>query len=137
MEDPATTTTAPGNPPQSWGEAPNFRGKSGIILLCFSTLIICTWSTVHFNIPTKRYSGTRRFFLQVCWMVIALYAPEFLLFLAINEIINADTLVERVLAVHKGLTGPRLLDSMGEYIGGRVKWLYVSNQCPYVIYYSL
>ena len=66
-------------------------------------------------------------------MVIALYAPEFLLFLAINEIINADTLVERVLAVHKGLTGPGLLDHIGKYIGGRVKWIYAGTQCPYVI----
>ena len=133
MEDPTTATTAPGNPPQSWGEEPNFRGTFGIILLCSSTLIICTWNTVHFNIPIRRYSNTRRFFLQVSWMIIALYAPELLLFLAINELISADTLVEKVLAVHKRLTGPTLFASIRQYIRGRVKWIIVSAQCPYVI----
>ena len=130
MEDPATTPTAPGSPPQSWGEEPNFRGTFGIILLCFNTLIICTWNTVHFNIPPKRYSETRRFFLQVSWMVIALYAPELLFFLAVNERVSADAMVEKVLAVHPRLTGLKLTARTWQYICGRVEWIAVSAPIP-------
>ena len=107
MDNPATTPTAPSSPPQSWGEEPNFRGTFGILSLCYSTLIICTWNTMHFSVPPKRYSDTRRFFLQVYWMVIALYAPELLLFLAIDERIRARIMVKEVLAVHRYLAKPK------------------------------
>ena len=126
MGDPATDTTAPGNQPQSWGQPPNYRGTFDIIWLCFSTLIICTWNTVHFNIPLRRYSDARRLFLQVSWMVIALYAPELLLFLAINERIRACTMVNEVLAVHPHLTGLGLLKRTWKSIWGPLKRKFVS-----------
>ena len=85
---------------------------------------------MHFNIPPKRYSTIRRFFLQVSWMVIALYAPELLLYLAINERISADAMVKKVLAAHPHLAEPGLLD---RYIYGPVEWILVSAQCPSVI----
>ena len=53
--------------------------SSGVLLnisLCFSTLIICIWSTVHFNIPVKRYTVTRCCFTQMSWMFIALLTPR-------------------------------------------------------------
>ena len=133
MGDPATNTTIPGDPPQMWMPEPNQRGTFGIISLCFSTLIICTWNTLHFNIPTRRYSDTRRFFLQVFWMIVALLTPELLLYLAINERISAYTVVKQVLAVHPHLTAPGLFDRIWEYIGERLEWIFVSSQCPYVI----
>ena len=132
MDDPAATI-GPTTPTSPWGAEPEFRGTFGIILLCFNTLIICTWNTVHFNIPPKRYSDTRRFFLQVSWMVIALYAPEFLFFLAVNERISADTMVKAVLAAYPELTGVGLMKRTWLYICGRVEWIRVSAQCPSVI----
>ena len=59
---------------------PKQRGTFAIISLCFSTLIICVWSTLHFNVPTRRYTVTRRVSLQVSWMFFALLAPEVLLY---------------------------------------------------------
>jgi len=63
-------------------------------------------------------------------MIIALLAPEFLLFLAINERFSADTLVGKVLEFHSHLAKPRMIDRV---IPGRAKSINVSAQCPYVI----
>ena len=129
MEAPATNTTTPGNPPRLWVPEIKQRGTFGIISLCFSTLIICTWNNLHFNIPTKRYSAIRRLLLHVSWTLIAFLTPELLLFLAINERISADTLLKRVLEFHSDLAEPRMLASMHHSIRG----LFASAQCPYVI----
>ena len=127
MGDPATNTT-------SKGEEPNYRGNFGIISLCFSALIVCTWNTLHFNIPTRRYSDTRRFFLHVSWMILALLAPELLVYLSINERISAYIVVKEVLAVHPHLTGPGPFARIWQYIREQVKRIFVSAQCPYVIW---
>ena len=70
------------------------RDTIGIISFCFSTMIICVWSTVHFNIPATRHSPTRHFLLRIPWMLISLIAPELILFFAINERFNASILVK-------------------------------------------
>ena len=133
MEDPATNITAPDCHPQRWGQAPNYRGTVDIIWLCFSTLIICIWKTLHFSIPIARYSPTRRFFFQFIWMAIALGAPELLFYLAINELISAKALVKKVLASHPHLAEPGMFDRMCHVIRG----LFVSAQYPYVIEYLI
>ena len=137
MDNTATTPTAPGNPPQSWGEEPNFRGTFGIIFLCFSTLIICTWNVVHFNVPARRYSDSYRLLFQVLWMVIALGAPEVLLFLALNEYIRAGELLKGALKRPKHPTEStwfaRMCHDIGEAIRGLAEWIVVSAQCLYVI----
>ena len=116
MASPAINSTTPGNPQYLWRGEPEQRGTSGILVICISTLIICVWSTVHFNIPTIRRAPIRRFFTQVLWMVIALIAPEFLLYLAINERISAAFLVKKTLASHPKLAKPGMLNGMYNYI---------------------
>ena len=128
MDNPATSTTAPGNPPYKWMGEPKQRGTFGIISLCFSTLIICIWSTVHFSIPAKRYTVTRRFFIQVSWMFIALIAPEVLLYLAINERIAVGILLKKVLEFHPHLAKPGMFTRMYNWIRGRAEPKDVSAQ---------
>ena len=123
MENPTTNTTTPGNPPYKWMGEPKQRGTYGIISLCFSTLIICIWSTVHFNVPTRRCTVTRRVFGQVFWMIFALLAPEALLFFAIYERIMASLTVKKVLKFHQHLAKPgifiRMYNSIYNLIHGR------------------
>ena len=118
MENPANNSTAPSNPPYNWEAEPKRRGTFGIISLCFSTMIICVWSTLHFNIPIRRYTVARRFFLQVSWMIIALLAPEFLLYLAINERIMASVLLKKVLKFHPHLAKPGKFTCLYNWIRG-------------------
>ena len=133
MADPATNTTTPSSPSQMWVPEPNQRGTFGIISLCLSTLIVCTWNTLHFDIPPRRYSIIRHFFLQLAWMIIALYAPELLLFLAINERVTAGTLLKVAVQYHPDLAEPGMFVSMYRYIRGLVEWIFVSLRCFYSI----
>jgi hypothetical protein len=129
MENPTTNTTTPSNPSYLWVGEPKQRTTFGILSFCFTTLIICVWSTLHFNIPNKRHTAIRRFFLQVSWMVIALLAPELLLYLALNERIRAGALVKKVLKFHPQLAKPGMLTRTYNYIRGRAKSKDVSAQC--------
>jgi hypothetical protein len=47
------------------------------------------------QIGLTRHSSTRRFLIRVYWMLVALIAPEYLLYLAINERIDAHNLEKR------------------------------------------
>ena len=106
MENSAANTTTPVNPPYSWVEEPKQRGSFGILSLCFSTLIICIWSALHFNIPTRRRPTFDRLFLQGRLIMSALLLPELLLFKAMNEWANASVLVKKVKQFHPDLAGP-------------------------------
>jgi len=116
MDSPAINSTTPGDPLYLWMGEPEQRGTFGILAICISTMTICVWSTVHFNIPTPRRTPTRRFFTQVLWMVIALIAPELLLFIAINDRMNAAILVKKTLASHPQLAKPGMLTRIYNYI---------------------
>jgi len=113
MENPASNSTTLGNPTYLWMGEPKQRGTFGIVVICFSTLIIFVWNTVHFNVPTKRLPLKRRIVTHVLWMAIALLIPEFLLYLAINQWVDAFTLVKKTLEFH-----PRLVKR------GMVIWMY-------------
>src|SRR5258706_6814159 len=134
MENPTNNTTTPSNPPYLWIGEPKQRTTFGILSFCFSTLIICVWSTLHFNIPTRRHSATRRVFLQLSWMVFALLAPEVLLYLAVNERISAGILLKQALKLHPHLAKPGMLARIYNYFCGGAKSKDVSAQCQiYVI----
>ena len=134
MENPAINTTNPSHPSFNWVGEPNQRGTFGIISLCFSTLIICIWSTLHFNVPIRRYTDTHRFFLHVFWMLIALLAPEVLLYFAIQERIKAGELLTKVLKFHPHLAKPGVFTRMYNQIRGPAEPKDVSAQCQaYVI----
>ena len=62
-------------------------------------------------------------------MFIALFAPELLFFLAINERINAGILLRRVLGFHPNLAKPGMLADMYNWIRGRAKSKDVSTPC--------
>ena len=111
MENHASNATTAENPPFAWVEEPNERGTFGVLSFCFSTMIICVWNTLHFNIPTTRYRRTHRIFLRVFWMFIALLAPEVVLYIAINQRIDASSLAKQA---KKYLRTARLAKSAGD-----------------------
>ena len=61
-------------------------------------------------------------------MLIALLAPEVLLFLAINERIDAGLLMKTVREYHPELVKPGMIDCIRNYIRGRVNSSEVSTQ---------
>ena len=117
MENRETNTTT-ANSPYLYVEGPKQRNTFGIFSFCFSTMIICMWSTLHFDIPTTRHSRTYRFFLRVSWMLVALLAPEALLCAAIHQRIDAATVAKEAIRYlpHQQLTKPGMFACVINYI---------------------
>jgi hypothetical protein len=127
MENRTSNTTKPS---YSWVEEPNQRGTFGILSFCLSTMTICVWSTVHIDIPNTRHSSTRSYLYHALWTLITLIAPEFLLYLAINESIQAHTL-EKIAAKYlrsRPMAEPGILGRGFNYILRRAKPYGVSTQ---------
>ena len=71
MENPTNQTTTPQGPVLLWVEEPKVRGTLGILIFCLSTLIICVWSALHFNIPKSRQTKRDRLAFGAFWVIIA------------------------------------------------------------------
>jgi hypothetical protein len=61
-------------------------------------------------------------------MILALLAPELLLYLAINEMVTARVLLRKVLKFHPHLAKPGMLAGMYNWIRGRGESKDVSAQ---------
>ena len=67
-----------------WTDNPNTRGTLDIIFSCLSTIILCVWSVQHLNVPCESDRDITIRKLQ--WVIFNILAPEFLLYLAIEEV---------------------------------------------------
>ncbi|KAK4221460.1 hypothetical protein QBC38DRAFT_377103 [Podospora fimiseda] len=78
----------------AWVNAPSMRGTSSILLTCIFTLFACTYKALHLNIPTGKENASfiRRFAGKTRWVFIALIAPEFTLWVAMDQYLKAREL---------------------------------------------
>jgi hypothetical protein len=92
------------NTSSSCDELENCRTLLGIIWSCISTIILCTWVTMHPNIPepveTQGFwrncaAGISSFFKnKVALFIYALIVPEYILFWAIQQRLLARRIVK-------------------------------------------
>ncbi|KAJ2978978.1 hypothetical protein NUW58_g7325 [Xylaria curta] len=101
----ATESTAVG-----WQMSPGRRGTLTIIENCVFTIIACTWSIQHLNIPGLGESRWRTLLRKCKWTVFTLFFPEFLM---------AHAILEFVMAIE----GMRLLDKEWR-LGDNPPWFY-------------
>ncbi|KAI3326730.1 hypothetical protein HD806DRAFT_488021 [Xylariaceae sp. AK1471] len=81
-----------------WQAGPGRRGTLTIIENCLFTIIACTWSIQHPNVP-RLDEASRRTILRKCkWTVFTLFFPEFLMAHAILEFVMA---VEDMTSLHE------------------------------------
>ncbi|KLO07654.1 hypothetical protein SCHPADRAFT_945100 [Schizopora paradoxa] len=90
----ATGVSSRGTSPRLWVAPPNFRGTMGIFTLCVSTLLICVWNAIHFDIPMHRFSTSRKFMVAISWTLLAVISPELILFIAFNQRLAATNVLK-------------------------------------------
>ncbi|KAK3357860.1 hypothetical protein B0T25DRAFT_426025, partial [Lasiosphaeria hispida] len=90
---------APKNSTPVWRPEPTSRGSFDILSTSIITLIACLWTAVHLNVPKKpcgdapeNSDKTGKFFLLVrknhflwrkcAWVVLGIFAPEFVAYAA-------------------------------------------------------
>ena len=76
-------------PSRGWVSSPDGRGTLDIVWACLLTTFLCTWSSLHLNIPGTSDSGFKCLVRRMRWMIQAFLAPEFVVFLATIQKIEA------------------------------------------------
>ena len=75
-----------------WVPEPDGRGTWSIVWSCLVTIIICTWSVLHLDVPERR-GRWYLFFRKVEYMLVTAVAPEYILFWAVKEFFLARALL--------------------------------------------
>ncbi|KAH0542625.1 hypothetical protein FGG08_003033 [Glutinoglossum americanum] len=102
-------TTVPSHPTQShrtgWVSNPSHRGTLNILESCLFTIVLCTWSVLHLNVPAPNDGSVAKLLRKVKWMAITVAFPEFILALALSQLGSAwevlDTFKKAGLPVHR------------------------------------
>ena len=103
-----------------WQPDPDGRGTSSLLQTCLITLGLCIYSAIHLNIPRHRASKKDKALAKFTWLVIALFAPEFVVFTAWTQRRDAIAILAALRKAH-GNPGP-------EPLRKRIwKWLHTSN----------
>lgn len=69
----------------TWVENPETRGTWDLIQTCVLTLGICVYSALHLNVFHRQSAWWGRWLIRCKWMVVALLAPEFIVFNAWSQ----------------------------------------------------
>ena len=74
------------------------RTLPSLLASCASTVFLCTWATLHLDVPTKPSESWRgRCWRRIGWTLVALFAPEVLLFFAYEDwTTSCECLVELI-----------------------------------------
>ena len=68
-----------------WVPEPNGRGTWGLVQTCLLTLGLCVYSAVHLNVFHRECNWWTRFLIRCKWLIVALLAPEFIVFNAWSQ----------------------------------------------------
>ncbi|KAL8703131.1 MAG: hypothetical protein Q9201_003690 [Fulgogasparrea decipioides] len=77
-----------------WVSQPDGRGTFDILWSCLFTIFLCTWVSLHLNVPAEHEKYRHQFFRKMRWMLQAIMAPEFVLTFATGQKVEARKSVE-------------------------------------------
>ncbi|PMD66117.1 uncharacterized protein K444DRAFT_580867 [Hyaloscypha bicolor E] len=96
-----TTCTTP-NVTTNFVSSPDSRGTLDILWSCLFTIIACTWTIQHLNVPEERNGtdpgwigdikwGLKRTWASAKWMIVTMLAPELVLSKAWEDLVVAQS----------------------------------------------
>ncbi|KAF7794966.1 hypothetical protein EIP86_006109 [Pleurotus ostreatoroseus] len=80
-----------GHPQLNWQPEPESRGTFNIISTCLATLLFCTWTAVHTDIPENKRG---RSVAKVALLVLGIIVPELALYFALRQLAVARQLAD-------------------------------------------
>lgn len=80
----ATNTTL-----EPWRTDGNGRSSVSILLSSSAVILICTWKSLHLNVPSPRYGLSMRMTIKSLYFLLALLAPELLVAMAAQDNFSA------------------------------------------------
>lgn len=89
----AQNTTSSGHH-DGWVPQPNGRGTFDILWDSLVTIFLCTWTSLHLNVPATHEKYWQRCVRKFRWMMQAIMAPEFIVGFATGQKVEARRSVE-------------------------------------------
>ncbi|MCJ1405285.1 hypothetical protein MMC11_008512 [Xylographa trunciseda] len=111
-------TTAP-DTTHGWVTTTGGRGTIDILWSCLSTIFLCVWTVLHGDFPDPREKSSFPLVERLLDAIAALFAPEYLVFVALNELSSAKrnvVLLKRVGLEHCSLTHGFFLGMKGFHL---------------------
>ncbi|KAH7176154.1 hypothetical protein EDB81DRAFT_772004 [Dactylonectria macrodidyma] len=66
----------------AWVPEPSTRGTFRLLYSCLFTLTLCVYTAIHLNVPKRRETGLELFWRKLKWVLVAIFAPELVLYAA-------------------------------------------------------
>ncbi|KAK0508905.1 hypothetical protein JMJ35_008276 [Cladonia borealis] len=86
---------APSGTTYGWVDQANGRGTFDILWGSLFTIFLCTWTSLHLNIPALKERRIHRWLRKLRWMVQAIMGPEFVVAFATGQKVEARRSVEQ------------------------------------------
>jgi hypothetical protein len=77
----------------AWVPSPPGRCTWDILHGCVLTLVLCVWTSIHTNIPASKEPLRDSLFRKARWVIVALLAPEVVVFTAFQQWLTAKALL--------------------------------------------
>ena len=77
-----------------WVSQPNGRGTFDILWSALVTIFLCTWTSLHLNVPSPKEKYWQRCVRKFRWMLTAIIAPEFIVGFATGQKVEARRSVQ-------------------------------------------
>lgn len=74
---------------KGWVSQPDGRGTFDILFSCLFTVFLCTWVSLHLNVPAVHETYWQQFRRKCRWAIQAIMAPEFVLGFATGQKVEA------------------------------------------------
>ncbi|KAL8925821.1 MAG: hypothetical protein Q9208_003318 [Pyrenodesmia sp. 3 TL-2023] len=96
------------NSTPAWVPEPNGRGTWSLLSTCIITTSLCVWSAVHLNVPEHGRTHSQ-YWRKTKWLLLGIFAPEFVAFIAWQQRQEASKLFRTVREVYGQQRKPGLL----------------------------
>jgi hypothetical protein len=82
----------------TWAPAPTQRGTLDVLSSCLLTLVLCTYSCLHLNIPEYgKTHWSQKLKKLTPWVLLGIFAPELVsIFLVLVDMQTADMYIYRL-----------------------------------------
>ena len=80
-----TSTNDPVNKKVGWYDV-KYRSTTAVVYSCLSTILACTWTSLHLNLPSAIDTTKTKILRKVKWMILTILFPEFTFGKAVCEL---------------------------------------------------
>ena len=74
---------------EGWQSQPDGRGTFDILWASLFTIFLCTWTSLHLNVPSTNETYLRQCLRKFRWMIQAIMGPEFIVAFATGQKVEA------------------------------------------------